>query len=104
VALARKFAATQDMKVKEEIERLSIEVGKLKEPWRFMTRLKKEAFMIAAVRKFSIEYQGHWAPVLFIRDTAGATAEPFQFWIRGDDGTPYGVPLNEVTDIKADDD
>jgi len=37
-ALARKFAATQDMKVKEEIERLSIEVGKLKEPWRFMTR------------------------------------------------------------------
>jgi hypothetical protein len=37
-ALARKFAATQDMKVKEEIERLSIEVGKLKAPWRFMTR------------------------------------------------------------------
>jgi hypothetical protein len=65
---------------------------------------KKEAFMIAAVRKFNIEYQGHWAPVLFIRDTAGATAEPFQFWIRGDDGKPYGVPLNEATDIKADDD
>jgi hypothetical protein len=37
-ALAQKFAVTQDMKVKEEIERLSIEVGKLKEPWRFMTR------------------------------------------------------------------
>jgi hypothetical protein len=55
--------------------------------------------MIAAVRKFSIEYQ-----VLFIRDTTGATAEPFQFWIRGDDGKPYGVPLNDVTDIKADDD
>ena len=37
-ALAQKFAATQDMKVKEEIEHLSIEVGKLKEPWRFMAR------------------------------------------------------------------
>ena len=75
---------------------------KLKEPCRFMT--KKEAFMIAAARKFSIEYQDHWAPVLFIRDTTEATAEPFQFWIRGDDGKPYGVPLNEATDIKADDD
>jgi hypothetical protein len=60
--------------------------------------------MIAAVRKFSIEYQDHWAPVLFIRDTTGATAEPFRFWIRGDDGKPYGVPLIEATDIKADDD
>ena len=59
--------------------------------------------MIAAARKFSIEYQDHWA-VLFIRDTTEATAEPFQFWIRGDDGKPYGVPLNEATDIKADDD
>ena len=36
--LARQFAATHDMKVKEEIERLAREYGKLKEPWVFMTR------------------------------------------------------------------
>ena len=35
-ALARKFAATHDMKVKEEIERLAKEHGKLKEPWVFV--------------------------------------------------------------------
>ena len=34
-ALAREFAATHDMKVKEEIERLAKEYGKLKEPWEF---------------------------------------------------------------------
>jgi hypothetical protein len=34
--LARKFAATHDMKVKEEIERLAKEHGKLKEPWVFV--------------------------------------------------------------------
>ena len=32
-ALARRFAATHDMKVKEEIERLAKEYGKLKQPW-----------------------------------------------------------------------
>src|SRR6266478_7499026 len=32
--LARRFAATQDMKVREEIERLAKEYEKLKEPWR----------------------------------------------------------------------
>jgi hypothetical protein len=35
-ALARKFAAPHDMKVKEEIERLAREYGKLKEPWVFV--------------------------------------------------------------------
>jgi len=34
-ALARNFAATHDMKVKDEIERLLKEYGKLKEPWVF---------------------------------------------------------------------
>jgi hypothetical protein len=34
-ALAREFAATHDMKVKEEIERMAKEYDKLKEPWRF---------------------------------------------------------------------
>ncbi len=34
--LAREFATTQDMKVKEEIERLAKEYEKLKEPWRFV--------------------------------------------------------------------
>ena len=34
--LARQFAATHDMKVKEEIERLAREYGKLKEPWVFV--------------------------------------------------------------------
>jgi hypothetical protein len=37
-ALARKFHETQDMKVKEEIERLAREYGKLKEPWVFMPK------------------------------------------------------------------
>ena len=36
--LARKFAATHDMKVKEEIKRLAREYGKLGEPWRFVAR------------------------------------------------------------------
>ena len=36
-ALARKFAATHDIKVKEEIERLAKEYGKLGEPWRFVS-------------------------------------------------------------------
>jgi hypothetical protein len=31
-SLARRFAATHDMEVKEEIERLAKEYGKLKEP------------------------------------------------------------------------
>jgi hypothetical protein len=33
---ARRFAATHDMKVKEEIERLTAEYSKFKEPWRFV--------------------------------------------------------------------
>jgi hypothetical protein len=37
-ALARNFAATHDMKVKDEIERLAAEYEKLKEPWRFVDR------------------------------------------------------------------
>jgi hypothetical protein len=32
-AVARKFHETQDMKVKDDIERLLKEYGKLKEPW-----------------------------------------------------------------------
>jgi hypothetical protein len=36
-ALAREFAAIHDMKVKEEMERLTKEYDKLKEPWRFVT-------------------------------------------------------------------
>ena len=35
-ALAREFAATHDMKVKDEIERLAREYGKLGEAWRFV--------------------------------------------------------------------
>jgi|SRR6266536_1275262 len=35
-ALARKFAASHDLKVKEEIERLAREYGRLKEPWVFV--------------------------------------------------------------------
>lgn len=35
-ALVREFDATHDMKVKEEIDRLLKEYGKLKEPWRFV--------------------------------------------------------------------
>jgi hypothetical protein len=37
-ALARKFAASHDLKVKEEIEHLAKEYGKLKEPWVFVSR------------------------------------------------------------------
>jgi hypothetical protein len=37
-ALARQFAATHDMKVKEEIEQVAREYGKLKEPWRFVAK------------------------------------------------------------------
>jgi hypothetical protein len=37
-ALARQFAATHDVKVKEEIERLAAEYDKLKELWRFVAR------------------------------------------------------------------
>ena len=37
-ALARQFAATHDMKVKDEINLLAKEYGKLKEPWVFMAR------------------------------------------------------------------
>jgi hypothetical protein len=35
-ALAQKFVRNHDMKIKEEIERLAKEYGKLKEPWRFV--------------------------------------------------------------------
>jgi hypothetical protein len=35
-ALQREFAATQNLKVTEEIERLTPEYEKLKEPWRFV--------------------------------------------------------------------
>lgn len=34
--LVRQFAATREMKVKEEIERLAAEHDKLKESWRFV--------------------------------------------------------------------
>ena len=34
-ALVRKFAGTHDMKVKDELERLLKEYGKLDEPWEF---------------------------------------------------------------------
>jgi hypothetical protein len=37
-SLARKFAATHDMKVKKEIARLAKEYAKLKEPWVFLAR------------------------------------------------------------------
>ena len=37
-ALARKFHETHDMKVKDELERLLREYGKLKEPWVFVSR------------------------------------------------------------------
>ena len=37
-ALARQFHQTHDMKVKDEIERLAREYGKLGEPWRFVAR------------------------------------------------------------------
>ena len=35
-ALARKFCETDDMAVKNELERLLKEYGKLTEPWRFV--------------------------------------------------------------------
>jgi hypothetical protein len=35
-ALARQFAATHDMKVKDEIDRLAREREKLREPWMFV--------------------------------------------------------------------
>jgi hypothetical protein len=37
-ALARKFNETHDMKVKDEIERLLKEYGRLKLPWEFVSR------------------------------------------------------------------
>jgi hypothetical protein len=37
-ALARKFHETHDMAVKNELERLLREYGKLKEPWEFVSR------------------------------------------------------------------
>ena len=37
-ALARQFAATHDMKVKEEIERLAKDYGELNKPWRFVVK------------------------------------------------------------------
>ena len=37
-ALARQFAATHDMKVKDEINLLAKEYGKLKEPWVFVAK------------------------------------------------------------------
>jgi hypothetical protein len=36
--LAREFATTHNMKVKEEIEHLGVEYNKLKEPWRFVSK------------------------------------------------------------------
>jgi hypothetical protein len=37
-ALARKFAATHDVNIREEIERLAREYAKLGEPWVFVVR------------------------------------------------------------------
>jgi hypothetical protein len=37
-SLAQKFVGNHDMKVKDEIERLAREYGKLKEPWEFVWR------------------------------------------------------------------
>jgi hypothetical protein len=37
-ALARQFAETHEMKVKEEIDRLSSELVKLDDPWRFVVK------------------------------------------------------------------
>ena len=36
-ALGHQFAATHDMKVKEEIDRLNSELVKLDKPWRFVS-------------------------------------------------------------------
>ena len=41
-ALARNFHDTHDMKVKDEIERLGKEYGKLKEPWVFISKAQNE--------------------------------------------------------------
>jgi hypothetical protein len=40
-ALARKFHETHDLKVKEEIERLARDYGKLNKPWRFVAKRVK---------------------------------------------------------------
>jgi hypothetical protein len=37
INFAREFAATHDPKVRQEPERLSIERGKLREPWKFIS-------------------------------------------------------------------
>jgi hypothetical protein len=37
-ALARDFARTHDKKLKDEIERLAMEYGQLKEPWVSVSR------------------------------------------------------------------
>ena len=37
-SLAQKFVRNHDMKVKDEIERLAREYGKLKEPWVFVVK------------------------------------------------------------------
>ena len=56
-ALARKFHETHDMKVKDELERLLREYGKLKEPWVFRALVKGSYSMFArghSARKRSI--------------------------------------------------
>jgi hypothetical protein len=45
-ALAREFAATRDIKVKEEIDRLGVQYGKLNEPpgsWRGLQAIQLRA-------------------------------------------------------------
>ena len=41
-ALARKFHETHDINVKNELERLLKEYGKLKQPWVFLSKSQKE--------------------------------------------------------------
>jgi hypothetical protein len=41
-ALARKFHETHDINVKNELERLLKEYGKLKQPWVFVSKTQKE--------------------------------------------------------------
>jgi hypothetical protein len=41
-ALARKFHETHDINVKNELERLLKEYGKLKEPWMFISKAQNE--------------------------------------------------------------
>ena len=41
-ALARKFHETHDLAVKNELERLLKEYGKLKEPWVFVSKAQNE--------------------------------------------------------------